>query len=109
MWLKAEAEVFQCQCFSSPIVHLMSMMLGVSVVGSPVHHAQHRWAAGLEETPDEKPGENQKSQVQLGRVTPGDGSLDHPRLVLRRDEGEVAQDQIHDKRRDRHGDVEGRE
>ena len=85
MWLKAEVEVFQCRCLSSPIVHLMSMMVGVSVVGWPVQHAQHRWAAGLEETPDEKPGENQKSQVEPGRVIPGDGGLDHPRLVLRRE------------------------
>ena len=37
---------------------LMSMMVDVSVVGWPVHHAQHRYAAGVEETPDEKPGQS---------------------------------------------------
>ena len=67
----------------------MSMLVGVSVAGWPVHHAQHRWAARLEEPPDEKPGENQKSQVQP--VIPVDGGLDHPRLVLRRDESEGAE------------------
>ena len=36
----------------------MSMMVGVFVVGWSVHHAQHRQAPGLEETPDEKPGEH---------------------------------------------------
>ena len=67
----------------------MSMMGGVSVVGWPVHHAQHRGAAGFEEAPDEKPGENQKSQVQP--VISVDGGLDPPRLVLRRDESEGAE------------------
>ena len=43
---------------------LMSMLVSVSGAGWPVHHAQHRWSAGLEEAPDEKPGENQKGQVQ---------------------------------------------
>jgi len=33
--------------------------MGVGVVGWPVHHAQHCRAAGLEETQDEKPCENQ--------------------------------------------------
>jgi hypothetical protein len=42
----------------------MSMLVSVSGAGWPVHHAQHRWSAGLEEAPDEKPGENQKGQVQ---------------------------------------------
>jgi hypothetical protein len=50
----------------------MSMIVSQSVIGWPVHHAQHRRAAGLEEAPDEEPGENQKEQVQPGRVIPGD-------------------------------------
>jgi hypothetical protein len=70
----------------------MSMLVGVSVVGWSVHYAQHRWAAGLEETPDEKPGEKQKGQVQPAGVIPGDGGLDHLSLVRRRDESEGAED-----------------
>src|ERR1700682_2227612 len=85
---------------------LMSMMVGVSGAGRPVHHAQHRKAAGLEEAPDDTHGENQKNQVQPGRVIPGDGGLDHPRAALRRDEGKAAEDELADQRRGRHGDVE---
>src|SRR5215831_10407183 len=87
----------------------MSIMVGLSTAGRPVHHAQHRWPARLEEAPHEKPGENQKTKVQPGRVIPGDGGLDYPRLALRRDEGEAAEDQLDDKRRDGHGDVKGSE
>src|SRR5882724_1221147 len=54
----AAVPVFQWRWFSSRIVQLMSMAVGVSVVGWPVHHAQHRQAPGLEETPDEKLGQN---------------------------------------------------
>lgn len=82
------------------------MIVSQSVIGRPVHHAQHRRAAGLEETPDQKPGENQKKQVQPGRVTPTDGGLDRPRLPLRRDEGAAAEDQIDNERGRRHGGVE---
>jgi hypothetical protein len=42
------------------------MMMGASVVRWPVHHAQHRRAAGFEETGDQKRSQNQKSQVQPG-------------------------------------------
>ena len=76
----------------------MSIMVRFSVVDWPVHHAQHRRAACLEEAPDEKPGENQKNQVQPSRVIPGDGGLDHPRLPFQRDEGEAAEDQLADGR-----------
>ena len=37
---------------------LMSRMVSVSVVGWPVHHAQHRRATGFEEAPNEKRGDD---------------------------------------------------
>src|SRR5215472_15461111 len=96
--------------YSSQIVPLTSIMMGAAALaGWFVHYTQHRWAAGFEETPDEQPGENQKSQVQPGRVIPGDGGLDHARFALRRDERKAAEDQIDNKRRDCHRNVKGSE
>src|SRR6516165_6149050 len=86
----------------------MSIMMGTPV-GWPVHHAQHLLSAGFKETPEEKSGENQKSEVKPRRVIPGDGGLDHPRLALRRNKAQAAEDQFDDQRRDCHGDVKGSE
>src|SRR5215471_17280261 len=38
-------------------------MMGTCVVGWPVHHAQHCWAAGFQETPD-PPGWNRWSAAE---------------------------------------------
>src|SRR5258708_27584087 len=61
-----------------------------------VHHAQDREAACMEEAPNQHGRENEKGDVEPGRVIPSDGGLNHARVALCRDETEGTEDQFHD-------------
>src|SRR5258708_20589603 len=71
--------------------------------------AEHREAACMEEAPNQHGRENEKGDVEPGRVIPSDGGLNHARVALCRDETEGTEDQFHDQRGAGHRSVERRE
>src|ERR1700730_6146088 len=80
--------------------------MSMAVHGRPIHHPQHPKPAGSQEAPNEQAGKGEKGDVEPRRVVPRDGGLDHPRMALRRDETESAENYLYDQRRYCHSSVE---
>src|SRR5258708_6135074 len=81
--------------------------MGVLHCGRSVHHAQHREAAGFQEPPYQQARENEKGDVEPGRVVPSDGSLNDVSVPLCRDKTEGPEYQFDNQRRRSHRRVEG--
>jgi hypothetical protein len=61
----------------------LSVSVGVLVLrGSLVHHPQHPWATGTDETPHEHGGQHEENDVEDRRVVPGDRCLDDLGIAL---------------------------
>src|SRR5260370_4401653 len=84
-------------------------LMGVPQRSGCFHHAQHRWTAGFQETPNQEASENEEGYIEPRRVVPGDGGLNHARVTLRWDETKRAEYQLDNQRGSRHRGVESDE